>query len=223
MGAVTSATLAVTRVDGHRRRGASTSAGGTDTAGGATFASGDSARAGRSGAQPEAKPRQGASGPDAGGIKVARLTRRLRLVAARPGRHISGCFRVLKCVGAETAVPLVVGVVTLVVWGVAHAAAAGSGWSLQSTPNIAGPASGALSGVSCTTVACVAVGNYTNAASVRVTLAERTSTFSRATDRNGRRAQSAASGAQIGLEPRSSPPSNQRSGHVAFTPPETLV
>ena len=49
----------------------------------------------------------------------------------------------------------------------------GTTWSVQATPNLAGGIRSRLSGVSCTSgVACVAVGNYQNAAGAQLTLAE---------------------------------------------------
>ena len=50
----------------------------------------------------------------------------------------------------------------------------GTSWATQTTPNPSGAQYSGLSGVSCTTAsACTAVGNYTNSASIEVTLAER--------------------------------------------------
>jgi hypothetical protein len=50
----------------------------------------------------------------------------------------------------------------------------GTAWAVQGTPNPGGTHGSSLSGVSCTSAtACTAVGEYTNASNVAVTLAER--------------------------------------------------
>ena len=53
-----------------------------------------------------------------------------------------------------------------------ESAVASPGWSIQPTPSLAGPPQGVLYGVSCTTTACFAVGDYVNTAGTRVPLVE---------------------------------------------------
>jgi len=62
---------------------------------------------------------------------------------------------------------------SILTFGMAVASAApalASGWSIQSTPDLSGPAQGAFDGVSCTGTACVAVGDYVDTADTQVPL-----------------------------------------------------
>ena len=75
---------------------------------------------------------------------------------------------------ARIVVCAVVGCVILVLWLAIATAAAASGWSIQRTAIPVGAMGSVLGGVSCASAtACTAVGDYTNRAGTRVTLAER--------------------------------------------------